>query len=169
LFSWLKLLYNSQYPKQKTLLSRNTSKNISMNPLPEIPQGQTREDMNIRKKIIKDFYAMWNAANPTKHIYNNDLQDFITIRFLSMQETSLIAALSYKSTLAVTYLTEILEKAKVEERVKPKPDNQNQKRFSEIILMKYDKKEFGAIKLTVGVLRGSRLKVQYCITAIENG
>ena len=140
-----------------------------MNTLPEIPQGQTREEMNIRKKIIKDFYAIWNAANPTKHIYNNDLHDFITVRFLSLQETSLIAALSYKSTLAVTYLTEILEKAKVEQRVKPKPDNKNQKRFSEMIIMKYNKKDFGNIKLTVGVLKGSRQKIQYCITAIENG
>ena len=57
-----------------------------MNTLPEIPQGQTREEMNIRKKIIKDFYAMWNAANPTKHIYNSNLQDFISVRFLSLQE-----------------------------------------------------------------------------------
>ena len=71
--------------------------------------------------------------------------------------------------MAVTYLTEILEKAKVEQRVNPKPNNQNQKRFSEMILMKYDKKEFGKIKLTVGVLKGSQQKVQYCITAIENG
>jgi len=31
------------------------------------------------------------------------------------------------------------------------------------------KKEFGKIKLTVGVLKGSRQKVQYCITAIDNG
>jgi hypothetical protein len=85
---------------------------------------------------------------------------------LSLQETSLIAALSYKSTLAVTYLTEILEKATVEQHVKPKPDNKNQKRFSEMILMKYDKKDFGKIKLTVGVLKGSRQKIQYCITAI---
>ena len=136
---------------------------------PEVPQGQTKEELLIRKKFIKDFYAIWNAANPTKHVYNIDLKDFISVRFLSIQETSLLAALSYKSTLAVTYLTEILEKAIVIERVKPKPNNQNQKRFSEMILMQYDKKEFGAIKLTVGVLRSSRQKIQYCITALENG
>jgi hypothetical protein len=135
----------------------------------EIPQGQTKEEMQTRKKIIKDFYAMWNASNPTKQIYNIDLQNFISVRFLSLQETSLLAALSYKSTLAVTYLTEILEKATVERRVKPKSDNQNQKRFSEMILMKYNKKDFGKIKLTIGVLKGSRLKIQYCITVIENG
>ena len=136
---------------------------------PEIPQGQTKEELQIRKKFIKDFYAIWNAANPTKHVYNVALQDFISVRFLSIQETSLLAALSYKSTMAVTYLTEILERATVKERVKPKPNNQNQKRFSEMILMGYDKKEFGTIKLTVGVLKSSRQKIQYCITAIENG
>ena len=132
-----------------------------------IPQGQTKEDMQIRKKLIKDFYAVWNAANPTKCVFNINLQDFINVRFLSMQETSLIAALSYKSTLAVTCLSEILEKAAVRARTKPKPNNQNQKRFSEIIIMNYFKEEVGNIKLTVGVLKGSKQKVQYCITAIE--
>jgi hypothetical protein len=34
----------------------------------EIPQGRTRDEIQQREKIIKDFYAMWNAANPTKHI-----------------------------------------------------------------------------------------------------
>jgi len=135
----------------------------------EIPRGKTREEMLIRKRFIKDFYAIWNAANPTKNVYNIDLHDFINVRFLSIQETSLLAALSYKSTLAVTYLSEILEKAKVENRMHPKSNNKNQKRFSEMIVMKYDKKEFGKIKLTVGVLKGSRQKIQYCVTAIENG
>jgi len=138
-----------------------------MNILPEIPQGETREDIRQREQIIKDFYAMWNAANPTKHIFNIALNDFIHVRFLSIQETVEHAAFTYKSTLAVTYLTEILEKATVEKRVKPKPNNQNQKRFSEIIVMQYNKRAFGKIKLTVGVLRGSRQNIQYCITAIE--
>jgi len=134
-----------------------------------IPQGQTANDVKARKKIIKDFYATWNAVNPTKHVYNVSLQDFINVRFLSIQETSLLAALSHKSTLAVFYLTEILEKAIVEKRVKPKPNNQNQKRFSEIILMQYNKEDFGKVKLVVGVLKSSQQKIQYCITAIENG
>ena len=140
-----------------------------MNNQPEIPQGQTKEELQIRKKFIKDFYAIWNAANPTKYVYGVDLKRFIGVRFLSIQETSLLAALSYKSTVAVTYLTEILERTIVIERVQPKPNNQNQKRFSEMIIMKYDKKEFGTIKLTIGVLRSSRQKIQYCITALENG
>jgi len=134
---------------------------------PEIPQGQTREDIQQRERIIKDFYANWNAVNPTKHIFNRALNDFIHVRFLSIQETAEHAAFTYKSTLAVTYLTEILERATVENRVKPKVNNQNQKRFSEIIIMQYHKKSFGKIKLTVGVLKGSRKNIQYCITAIE--
>ena len=36
-----------------------------------------------------------------------------------------------------------------------------------MIIMQYNKKEFGKIKLTVGVLKGSRKNVQYCIKAIE--
>jgi len=52
-------------------------------------------------------------------------------------------------------------------RTKPKQDNDNQKRFSEIIVLEYNKKEFGTIELTVGVLRNSRQHIQYCITAIE--
>jgi len=134
---------------------------------PEIPQGQTREDIEQRKKIIKDFYANWNAVNPTKHIFNIALNDFIHIRFLSIQETAEHASFTYQSTLAVTFLTELLEKAIVVSRVKPKPDSQNQKRFSEIIIMQYNKKAFGKIKLTVGVLKGSRQNIQYCITSIE--
>jgi len=134
----------------------------------KIPQGRTREEIQQREKIIKDFYASWIAVNPTKHIYNIALNDFIHVRFLSIQETTNYAATTYKSTLAVTYLTEILEKATIEKRVKPKPENQNQKRFSEVIIMQYDKRTFGKIKLTVGVLRGSGQKIQYCITAIKN-
>ena len=134
----------------------------------DIPQGQTRDEIRQRTQFIKDFYANWNAINPTKRIFNVALNDFIHIRFLSIQETARYAATAYKSTLAVTFLTEILEKATIEKRVKPKENNENQKRFSEIIIMHYDKPAFGKIKLTVGVLRGSRQNIQYCIMAIEN-
>ena len=138
-----------------------------MNNLPEIPQGRTREKIQQREKIIKDFYASWNAINSEKRIYNSNLQAFIYIKFLSIQETAEKAARSCKSTLAVTYLTEILELAKVINYTKPKAGNKKQSRFSDIIIMQYNKANFGKIKLTVGILRGSGEKIQYCITAIE--
>jgi hypothetical protein len=51
----------------------------------------------------------------------------------------------------------------------PKPNVKNQSRFSKVIIMGYEKAGFGNIKLTVGELRGSGQKIQYCISAIENG
>ena len=134
-----------------------------------IATGSTPEDLKNRKKFITDFYAKWTIANPAKQIYNKSLQNFIEVRFLSMQETASKAAIRYKSTLAVTYLTEILENAvKIGKALEPKKDNANQKRFSKILIMEYEKADFGKIKLTVGELRGSGQKLQYCITAIEN-
>ena len=40
----------------------------------EIPIGITLEEIKIRKKIIRDFYAVWNAANPTKQVYNANMK-----------------------------------------------------------------------------------------------
>ncbi len=135
-----------------------------------IALGNSPEDLKSRKKFITDFYVNWIVANPTKHIYNKFLESFIEIKFLSIQETASKGAIRYKSTLAVTYLTEILENAVIVGKPQePKKDNVKQKRFSTILIMEYEKPDFGKIKLTVGELRGSRQKVQYCITAMENG
>jgi hypothetical protein len=134
-----------------------------------IATGNTPEDLKSRKRYITNFYANWITANPTKHIYNVSLGSFIEIKFLSIQETASKAAIRYKSTLAVTYLTEILEKAVTKGNPQePKKDNEKQKRFSKIFILEYEREKFGKIKLTVGELRGSGQKVQYCITAIEN-
>ena len=127
-----------------------------------IPTGDTTEDKKQRKQFIVDFYGQWIAVNTTKQIFNKSLNDFINVRFLSLQETAGHASHTYKSTIAVTYLTEILENAKRITSVKPKPENKNQQRFSEMIVMQHSKKVFGEIKLTVGVLKGSKQKVQYC-------
>jgi hypothetical protein len=133
----------------------------------EIPKGRTKEEVLQREKIIKDFYAQWNAVNPEKRVYNANLKSFIYVRFLSIQETAEKAARSYKSTLAVTYLTEILELATVITHTQPKEGNKKQSRFADVIIMQHNKSNFGQIKLTIGVLRGSGEKIQYCITAIE--
>jgi len=58
---------------------------------------------------------------------------------------------------SISYLTEILEKAKVEQRVKPKLDNQNQKRFSEMILMKNSKYMTKNFRLTVEIFRDNAI------------
>jgi len=139
------------------------------------PVGNEKEDYQARKKFITNFYVNWITANPTKHIYNQLLNSFIEVKYLSMNETAGKAAYNYKSTLAVTFLTEILENAKAKKDrngdivfEKPKEKVKNQERFSKIFIMYYEKSDFGKIKLTVGELRGSKQNVQYCITAIEN-
>ncbi|MDR1679738.1 MAG: hypothetical protein LBR81_08190 [Prevotellaceae bacterium] len=132
-----------------------------------IALGDTKEDKKQRKEFILAFYSQWIAINMTKQIFNKSLNDFINVRFLSLQETAGHASHTYKSTVAVTFLTEVLENAKHTASVKPKTENKNQQRFLEMIVMEYSKKIFGKIKLTVGVLKGSKQKVQYCITAIE--
>ncbi|GHT25708.1 hypothetical protein AGMMS4957_20930 [Bacteroidia bacterium] len=132
-----------------------------------LPQDDSTEAKKVRKQFIIDFYSNWIAENMTKQIYNESLKDFINVRFLSIQETAGHASHTYNSTFAVTFLTEILEKAKQIKSVKPKTENKNQARFSEIIVMEHSIADIGSIKLTVGVLKGSKQKVQYCITAIE--
>ena len=132
-----------------------------------LPKDDSTEAKKERKKIIIDFYSQWIAANPTKQVFNKSLNDFIHVRFLSIQETAGHASHTHKSTMAVCSLTEILKNARCVSSVKPKPENKNQQRFSEVIVMEYSKDAFGKIKLTVGVLKGSKQKVQYCITAIE--
>jgi hypothetical protein len=133
----------------------------------DLPQDDGIEAKKARKEFIIAFYSQWIAINSTKQIFNKSLNDFINVRFLSIQETAGHASHTFKSTVAVTYLTEVLENAKYITTVKPKTENKNQQRFSEMIVMEHSKKIFGKIKLTVGVLRGSKQKVQYCITAIE--
>jgi len=135
-----------------------------------IATGNTKEDKKQRKRFIMDFYKMWEAENPQKQIFNNSLKDFIKVRHVSIKETTGQASHRYNSTLAITYLTEILENA-IQKGVpqNPNPQKDNQKGFEKIIIMEYIKMELGIIKLTVGVKRGTKEKVQYCITSIENG
>ena len=136
----------------------------------EIPAGDTKEEKQQRKQFIKDYYRLWATINPSKKVFNKSLNDFINVRYISVDETAGQASHRYISTLAIMFLTEILESA-VQKGI-PKnadPVKKNQKGFEKIIAMEYRKKEFGVIKLIVGVKRGTKEKVQYCVTAIENG
>jgi len=134
-----------------------------------IAKGDTTEDKKQRKRFITDFYKMWETENPQKQVFNKSLKDFVNVRHISVKETTGQASHRYISTLAVTFLTEILENAiqnGIPQNINSQKDNQ--KGFEKILIMEYNKKDLGRIKLTVGVKRGIKEKVQYCITAIEN-
>ena len=126
----------------------------------KIPVGNSREEIKLRDKAIKDFYASWNAEHPDKKMWNEDLQDFIHVRFLSIEETSEKAARQYESTIAVFRLTELLTKSKKVDEVDPKKGTKNQQPFVKILIMRLDN-----IKMTVGVQKSGN-KIQYCITAL---
>jgi len=135
-----------------------------------IPKGETKEEKKQRKQFIKDFYRLWETIHPTKKVFNKSLNDYIYVRYISVDETAGQASHRYISTLAIMFLTEILEKAV--QKGAPKnidPTKENQKGFEKMIAMEYRKKAFGIIKLTVGVKRRTKEKIQYCVTAIENG
>ena len=135
-----------------------------------IPTGDSKEEKKQRKQFIKDFYRLWESINPTKKVFNKSLNDFINVRYISVDETAGQASHRYISTLAIIFLSEILENA-IQKGIPKNSDStkKNQKGFEKIITMEYRKKTLGTIKLTVGVKRGTKEKIQYCVTAIENG
>ena len=132
----------------------------------DIPKGNTREDIEIRRNIISRFYHEWKVQNPTQRRFNLSLKEYINIRFVSITETCTHASRSYYSTLAVLQLDAILTNAKRVSTVRTKKNN-NQKLFEKIIVMQYDCVGIGIVKMTVGVRRRNHEKVQYCITALE--
>lgn len=127
----------------------------------EIPQGNSREEVRQRDRAIKDFYAGWIAENPEKKIWNDDLKDYIHIKYLSITETAEKAARQYESTLAVLRLSEVLAKSKKIAEVPPKKGTRNQKPFFKMYIMQLEN-----IKMTVGLQKSTGDKVQYCISAI---
>ena len=127
----------------------------------EIPQGNSREEVKLRDQIIKDFYAGWITENPEKKMWNEDLQDYILVKYLSITETAEKAARQYESTLAVMRLSELLTKSQKVAEVPPKKGTKNQKPFLKMYIMQLDN-----IKMTVGLQKSTGDKVQYCITAL---
>lgn len=133
-----------------------------------IPTGNSREDIQQRELIIRDFYREWKEKNPSQKKYNLSLKEYINIRMVSIVETSEHAAKNYLSTLAVLQLDAILVGARKVSIQNVKQNNKNQKPFEKIIIMEYELVGIGTIKMTVGIRRRTREKVQYCITAITN-
>lgn len=132
----------------------------------EIPQGNSLEDIDIRRKLISRFYYEWKENNPSQKRYNLSLREYINIRFVSITETCTHASKTYHSTLAVLQLDAILTNAKRIATVRAK-SNGNQKTFEKMIIMQYECVGIGVVKMTVGVRRRSHEKVQYCITALN--
>ena len=135
----------------------------------DIPIGNTKEDRRRRQDLIYAFYLGWKRKNPEQKKYNIALQDDINIRAVSLDETAAQASLTYLSTLAVLQLDAILTNAWLVKTVPSKQGTKNQRSFERMLIMEYVCTGVGRIKMTVGVRRSDKTKVQYCITAIDTG
>ena len=92
-------------------------------------------------------------------MWNQDLESFIHVKFISINETYEKAARNIESTLAVFKLTEILRGAIKTGEQRAKRNVGNQKQFEKIIILKY-----GNVKLTLGFQHATQEFVQYCVT-----
>ena len=131
-----------------------------------VPEGDSKEDVLLRKQIIIDYYRQWGIIHPDRRVYNRCLKDYIYVKGLSVAETAYHASKTYLSTLAVLQLDAVLSCAtkvstkKVEKR-------RNQQGFRSMIIMRHALPGIGVIKLLVGVKHKSLIKIQYCITAVQ--
>lgn len=135
----------------------------------DIPRGDSPEEKRKRQNVIYEFYQDWKRRNPGQKKYNNRLKEDINIRAVSLDETAAQASLTYLSTLAVLQLDAILTNAWLVKTVPSKPESKNQRSFESMLIMEYVCAGLGRVKMTVGVKRSDRSKVQYCITAIDAG
>ena len=133
-----------------------------------IPEDNSVESIKVREQIIREFYHEWKEKNPSQRRFNLSLKEYINIRMVSIIETSEHAAKSYLSTLAVLQLDAILVGAKKVSIKKTKVGNKNQKPFERMMIMTYELNGIGTVKMTVGIRRRTKEKVQYCITAISS-
>ena len=124
------------------------------------PKGNTPKDIKRRKNIIGDYFARWNAAHPDKKIWNNSLQAYIHVKFLSINETKGHASVSFESTQKVFDLTAILRDAIVVKINKAKTNDKNQKAFDQMFILSYR-----TTRLLVGHQVSKDEYVLYCITA----
>ena len=134
-----------------------------------IPRGDSLDEKRQRQNLIYEFYQEWKRRNPDQKKYNLDLKEEINIRAVSLDETAAQASITYLSTLAVLQLDAILTNARFVKKVPSKPNSKNQRSFESILIMEYVCPGVGRIKMTVGVKRSDKTKVQYCITAIDAG
>ena len=133
----------------------------------DVPTGDTVEDRRIRNRLIRQFYHQWMGRNEDRRVFNKSLDDFIHVKYISVNEIAGHASLRYLSTLAVLQLDAILPNAILKQNKPVNKNTKNQKGFKRMLIMEYVCPAIGLVRLTVGQKSSDDSKVQYCITAIE--
>ena len=133
----------------------------------DVPVGDSTEDRRERNRLIRQFYYQWLNRNDSRKVFNRSLNDYIYVKYISINETAGHASLRYLSTLAVLQLDAILPNAVLKESKPIHQGTKNQKGFNRMLIMEYSCPAIGIVRLTVGQKRSDGAKVQYCITAID--
>ena len=133
----------------------------------DVPVGDSPEARRARNRLIRQFYHQWMNRNDDRKVFNKSLNDYIYIKYISVNETAGHASLRYLSTLAVLQLDAILPNAVLRQNKPVNHRTKNQKGFSRMLIMDYNCPAIGHVRLTVGQKGSDGTKVQYCITAIE--
>ena len=133
----------------------------------DVPVGDSAEDRRKRNRLIRQFYYQWMDRNEERKVFNKSLNEYIHVKYISVNETAGHASLRYLSTLAVLQLDAILPNALLKEVRPVNPKTKNQRGFSRMLIMEYSCPAIGLVRLTVGQKGTDGTKVQYCITAIE--
>ena len=133
----------------------------------DVPTGDSTEDRRERNRLIRQFYHQWMGRNDDRKMFNKSLNDYIRVKYISVNETAGHASLRYLSTLAVLQLDAILPNAILKQNRPVNPKTKNQKGFKRMLIMEYLCPAIGLVRLTVGQKSSDDSKVQYCITAIE--
>ena len=133
----------------------------------DVPVGDTVEDRRCRNRLIRQFYFQWMGKHEDRKVFNKSLDDYINIKYISVNETAGHASLRYLSTLAVLQLDAILPNAVLKDSKPANPKTKNQKGFKRMLIMEYNCPAIGLVRLTVGQKASDDSKVQYCITAID--
>lgn len=125
------------------------------------------EDRRNRYRLIRQFYFQWMERHEDRKVFNKSLDDYIHIKYISVNETAGHASLRYLSTLAVLQLDAILPNAILKSSRPVNSKKKNQKGFRRMLIMEYNCTAIGLVRLTVGLKGSDGKKVQYCITAID--
>ena len=130
----------------------------------DVPVGDSVEDRRTRSRLIRKFYFHWMARHEDRKVFNKTLNDYIHIKYISVNETAGHASLRY---LAVLQLDAILPNAVLKDSKPANTRTKNQKGFKRMLIMEYNCPAIGMVRLTVGQKASDDSKVQYCITAID--
>lgn len=135
-----------------------------------IPMGGSQAEIQERRNVIHEYIQSWRAEHvESPSVYNINLNEYIRVNHVFLLESVSHAAIKYQSTKAVLRMAEIMKNAVQVGITNKKEGNSNQKPFEKMIVMRYQSKDLGNVKMTVGVRNRTHEKIEYSITVPASG